>query len=45
MDTDPVTSAQSRTASALKIEFTPALSGDAEVEPGIGYLQPGGLVV
>ncbi|MFE2693679.1 hypothetical protein [Streptomyces mirabilis] len=32
-------------AGASEIEFAPALPGDAKIEPGIGYLQPGGLIV
>ncbi|MGW0335509.1 hypothetical protein ACWD0J_27165 [Streptomyces sp. NPDC003011] len=32
-------------AGATEIEFAPAVADDMKIEPGIGYLQPGGLVV
>ncbi|MEV6133657.1 hypothetical protein AB0M05_43805 [Streptomyces violaceusniger] len=33
-----------RETGAREIAFVPALPGSEKVEPGIGYLQPGGLV-
>ena len=35
----------SRAAAEAEIEFAPAVADDVKIEPGIGYLQPGGLVV
>ncbi|MFF7764216.1 hypothetical protein [Streptomyces griseorubiginosus] len=32
-------------AGATEIEFAPAAADDVKIKPGIGYLQPGGLVV
>ncbi|MGW4784893.1 hypothetical protein [Streptomyces sp. NPDC004230] len=32
-------------SSAREIEFTPAVPDDVQIEPGVGYLQAGGLVV
>jgi len=40
-----VTAATSPETGATEIEFAPALPGDVKIEPGVGYLQPGGLVV